>query len=227
MPRWEALDGTIGVYTAPGFGFTTDSLLLADFSRPKPGEACADLGTGCGVIPMTWKSRGKPGPVLAVELQEEGARLAALSAERSGFSGDEVRVVWGDVREYRQVLPRQKLDLIACNPPYYPLGSGKEGEGPRGAARHDGSLTLCDLAAAAKWGLRWGGRLCVCLRTERMAEAMEIFRQNGMEPKRLRLVQSGAEKPPYLFLLECRYGGRPGLSAEPTLILKPGERLFN
>ncbi len=227
MPRWEVLEEDRGVYTSPGFGFTTDSLLLADFSRPKPGETCADLGTGCGVIPVLWKLRGKPGPVLAVELQEEGAVLAAMSAERNGFPNEEFRTVQGDVREYRQVLPRQELDLIACNPPYYPFGSGKEGSGPRSTARHDGSLTLLDLAAAARWGLRWGGRLCVCLRTERMAEAMQVFRQGGIEPKRLRLVQSGEDKPPYLFLLECRYGGKPGLSVEPVLVLKPGGRLFN
>ncbi len=228
--RWEDLGGGVGVWVTKDCGITTDTLLLARFSQPRPGEACADFGTGCGAIPLLWKSQGAFGtgssrPLLAVEIREEAAALCARSVERNGLS-QEIRAVRGDVRRFRELFPPQKLDLVVCNPPYYPLGSGGEGEGPRKTARHEETLTLSDLAAAAKHCLRWGGRLCLCLRTERLAEALELFRGSRLEPKRLRLVQSGPEKAPYLFLLECRRGGKPGLAAEPTLILKPGERLY-
>lgn len=218
--RWERLGNGCGVWTAKSCGFTTDTLLLAAFSQPKPGEACADLGTGCGTIPLLWRARGKPGSVLAVELREEAAELAARSVRENGFS--EIQVVRGDVRDYRNVLPRQALDLAACNPPYYPLGSGAAGSGGRRTARCDETLSLEELAQAAVWSLRWGGRLCFCLRAERLPEAVEVFRRSRLEPKRLRLVQSGPGKAPYLFLMECRYGGRPGLAAEPTLFLSDG-----
>ncbi len=223
--RWEPLGKNCRALVTANHGFNTDTLLLADFSAPRPGEACADLGTGCGVIPLLWRSRGRPGSILAVELQPEAAALAARSVEENGFSA-EIRVVCGDARQYKAVLPHQGLQLIACNPPYYPLGAGAAGEGPRHAARHEETLALGDLANAARYGLRHGGRLCVCLPVERLAEAMERFRQNGLEPKRLRLVQSGPGKPPYLFLLECRRGGKPGLSAEPTLVLTDGGGKF-
>lgn len=219
--RWEALGGGAGVWITKEYGFTTDTLLLAWFARPKAGEACADFGTGCGVIPMLWRSRWQPGSVQAVELQEEAAALAARSVEKNGFS-EKINVLQGDLRECGKFLPPQRLDLIACNPPYYPMGRGEVGDGARRIARHEESLTLGDLTAAARYALRWGGRLCVCLRMERLAEAMTVFRRGRMEPKRLQLVQSGPEKAPYLFLLECRHGGRPGLTAEPTLVLLDG-----
>lgn len=201
--------------------FTTDTLLLADFSMPRPGEACADLGTGCGTIPLLWRMRGRPKSILAVELQREAAELAEKSVAENGFS-QEIKVVCGDVRNYKRIFSHQGFHLMACNPPYYPLGSGYAGEGSRRTARHEESLTLEDLSGVARYGLGWGGRLCMCLPVERMAEAMELFRKSGLEPKRMRLVQSGPEKPPYLFLLECRRGGKPGLAVEPALLLTDG-----
>lgn len=219
--HFEPLGKNCRVLVTAEHRFTTDTLLLADFSMPHPGEACADLGTGCGTIPLLWRLRGKPGLVLAVEFQREAAELAERSVEENGFSR-EIKVVCGDVRQYKEILPHQGFHLMACNPPYYPLGSGCAGEGSRRAARHEESLTLEDLAGAARYGLGWGGRLCVCLPVERLAEAMELFRKSSLEPKRLRLVQSRPEKPPYLFLLECRRGGKPGLSVEATLVLTDG-----
>lgn len=216
--RWENLGNGCGVWTEKACRFTTDTLLLAWFSQPKPGEACADLGTGCGVIPALWKSRGRPGRILALEIRAEAASLAGRSMEKNGFS-ESVRVIPGDVREHRKLLPHQGLDLVACNPPYYPLGSGALAGRERETARHETSMTLEDAAAAARWSLRDGGRFCVCLPAERLTEAMVRFRQNRLEPKRFRLVQSGPKKPPYLFLLECRKGGKPGIFVEPTLLL--------
>ncbi len=197
--------------------FTTDTFLLARFSLPGPGEACADFGTGCGTIPMLWELWGEPGSILAVELCPEAAALAKTSAEENGFSN--LTVLEGDVRDFRAFLSHEGLDLIACNPPYYPAGSGKKGAASRAAARCDETLTLRDLLAAARYGLRFGGRLCLCLPTERMAEALSLFSAGGLEPKRLRLVQSGPRKAPYLFLLECKKGGRAGLAVEPNLVL--------
>ncbi len=222
MARWEPLGNNCGVYVTGEHGFTTDTLLLADFAAPKTAEiSCADFGTGCGIIPLLWKSRGASGTVLAVELQKEAAELAARSVLENGW-GQEIQVIQGDVRQYKEILPHQSLHLIACNPPYYPPGSGAVGNGSRRTARHGETLTLEDLAAAAKYSLRWGGRLCICLPSERLAEALALLRQNGLEPKRLRLVQSGPEKAPYLFLLECKKGGKTGLQAEPVLLLTDG-----
>ncbi len=225
MARWELLGNNCGVYVTGEHSFTTDTLLLADFASPRTADiCCADFGTGCGVIPLLWKSRGAVGRVLAVELQKDAAELAARSVRENGLE-QEIRVIQGDVRQYREILPHQSLHLIACNPPYYPPDSGAVGNGSRRTSRHGENLTLEDLAAAAKYSLRWGGRLCVCLPSERLAETLSLLRQSGLEPKRLRLVQSGPEKAPYLFLLECKKGGKTGLQAEPVLLLTDNAEL--
>ena len=50
--HWEPLTGGARVLVSREHTFGTDAVLLADFSAPRPGELWADLGTGCGVIPL-------------------------------------------------------------------------------------------------------------------------------------------------------------------------------
>ena len=218
---WEPLAPGCQVLVTREHGFSTDTLLLAAFSQPRRGERCADLGTGCGTIPLLWRARGEPGPILAVELQPQAAEQARRSVERSGYNGH-IQVVEGDVRDYKALLPCQGLDRVACNPPYTLPGAGAASPDPqRRAARQGDCFSPEDLAQAARYSLKHRGRLCLCLPVRRLAEALALFPRWDLEPKLLRLVQQRRDKAPYLFLLECRRGGRPGgLEAAPTLLLE-------
>lgn len=198
--------------------FTTDTMLLAHFAAPKRGDVCGDIGTGCGMIPLLWAIRGAPASIFALELQPDAARLAAQSVRENGLE-TAVTIIQGDARDYKALLPHQGFDLLSCNPPYFPQSAGAAGTGARRTARHDHTLTLSDLSALAQYALKDGGRLCVCLPTGRMAEAMALFRAGRLEPKRLRMVQSAPKKPPYLFLLECKKAGKTGLTVEAPLLL--------
>ena len=218
---WEPLAPGCQVLVTREHGFSTDTLLLAAFSQPRRGERCADLGTGCGTIPLLWRARGEPGPILAVELQPQAAEQARRSVERSGYE-QHIQVVEGNVRDYKALLPCQGLDRVACNPPYTLPGAGAASPDPqRRAARQGDCFSLEDLAQAARYSLKHRGRLCLCLPVRRLAEALGLFSRWDLEPKLLRLVQQRRDKAPYLFLLECRRGGRPGgLEAAPTLLLE-------
>ena len=60
-------------------------------------------------------------------------------------------------------------------------------------ARHETACTLADAAAAASRLLKSGGRFCLCLRPERLCDAMDVLRRARLEPKRLRLVSKNAQ----------------------------------
>lgn len=217
--HWEPLGKDLRVLVGSGHSFNTDTLLLADFALPRPGEFCADLGCGCGTIGLLWCRRSAPERVLAVELQKEALALAEASVRENGLE-DKMVLLAGDLREYKGILPHQGLDLAACNPPYFSPGTGAVSRDPqRYTARHGESLSLEQLAEAAGYALRFGGRLCVCLPAVRLSEAVVVFHRHGLEPKRLRLVQQRPGKEPYLFLLECRRGGKTGLRVEETLCI--------
>ena len=217
---WEPLSLGISVLTTPQHTFNTDTILLASFCAPKRQELCADLGTGCGTIPLWWAARSRPKHIWAIELQEQAAEQARCSVERCGLSSL-ISVVQGDIRDLPPVPGMEDLHLISCNPPYQAAGAGIPSQGKQEQlARHEFTCTLEDVAQVARRRLRWGGRLCICQRPQRLADAMVIFREYGLEPKRLRLVQQRPQKAPFLFLLEAKRGGNPGLVVEPTLFIE-------
>lgn len=228
MSGAQQLSDRITVCTSPSHRFGTDAFLLADFARPRRGELACDLGTGCGIIPLIWAMRAEPVPagVWGVELQPEAAALFRESVRRSQLPFP-IFPVEADLRQWAepgQELPEQppagKLHLVSCNPPYFAEHTGgiSRGQAQR-AARHEGSCTLPQVCRAAARLLRYGGRLAICLRPQRLAEAMASFSEAGFAPKRLRFVAKEADTPPWLFLLEGKKGGRPGLQVLPQLNL--------
>ena len=218
----ETLNGRLQVIVSPDHTFGTDAMLLAAFAMPKPRERACDLGAGCGIIPFYWLSRGHRSAA-AVELQPAACDMMRRSAALSGAS-DRLTVIETDLRAEHPALPPGGFDLVTMNPPYTAAGHGIPSESAAGrAARHEETLTLPELAARAARLLNWGGRFCLCMRPDRLPETMRTFSDAGLEPKRLRLVSQCAGRAPWLFLLACRKGGRPGLTVEPELTLKtPG-----
>lgn len=226
--RLEPLAPNCRVIVGDAHTFNTDTILLASFSMPKKGETCADFGSGCGVIPLLWCLRGEPALVSAVEIQPDACSMARRSVALNGME-DRVRIVQEDIRNLRPSGPLgQDLDRIACNPPYKPCGTGIQNrEDGRRIARHEVACSLSDIAGTAARLLRWGGFFDCCMRPERLCETMQVLCACGLEPKRLRLVQQRKQKSPFLFLLEARRGGRPGLTVEPTLLVEAEDGGFS
>ena len=233
FPRWEPLSPQVSVLVSATHRFNTDTVLLAWFSAPRKGDVCADFGTGCGTIPLIWCAKAHSGEgampqkIYAVELQEDACALAAASVAKNGFENT-ICIIHDDINNLEYLHPPRGLDLVACNPPYKPEGTGiKNPHGGLSIARHESACTFAGIAAAAAYQLRWGGRFCCCLRPERLCSAMEDLRRAGLEPKRLRFVQQRPGKAPFLFLLQAARGGKPGLRVEPVLFVEDGAGRFS
>lgn len=207
--------------------FNTDTILLAAFSLPRRGEICADFGTGCGTIPLIWCIRSTPARVYAIEIQQEACDMTRRSAEYNHMEHI-IEVQNLDMKEIPNKKSLQNLDLIACNPPYKAAGTGvmNADESSR-TARHETECSLKDIARAAAFTLRYGGKFCICQRPERLCDVIAELRQTGIEPKKLRFVQQRAEKAPSLFLLEGRRGGKPGLTVSHPLLIEDESGAFS
>ena len=77
-----------------------------------------------------------------------------------------------------------------------------------------------DVCKAAAQLLRFGGRLCLCQRPERLADVLCAMRSAGIEPKRLRFVAKHADTEPWLFLVEGKKGAKPFMRVEPVLAVE-------
>lgn len=212
----EYIDGSLKLIVSASHTFGTDALLLAAFSAPKRSEKVCDFGTGCGIIPFYWLAKGVE-KVNAVEIQPLAIDQLTRSVELN-FLEDKFRIIHTDLRLLTDEMEKGSLDLITMNPPYTAEGHGIISKTAADkTARHETDLTLEELFSTASKFLKFGGRMCICLRPERLAEAITKMKNAGIEPKRLRFVSQKDGKAPWLFLLEGKKGRKSGMIVEKEL----------
>ncbi len=216
--------GGLGVIVSNENRFSTDTILLADFSKPKKHETAIELGAGCGAVSLLWCRGERPRSVTSVEIQPECADMLSRSVEYNNLQ-NVIHVVQGDLRDLSGKARYGSFDVAAVNPPYKVKGTGLlNADERKSTARHELMCTLDDITAAAARLLRFGGRFCICQRPERLCDVLMSMRQADLEPKRLRMVQQRNGKAPKLFLAEGRRGGkRGGLVTLPALIIESAE----
>ncbi len=200
-----------------GYRYSLDPILLARFVDLKKGSRVVDLGTGCGILPLLLARLSDSPSLIGLELQPELAARAVRNVELNGLS-DRVRILRGDIRNIKDILPVGCADLVVSNPPYRQPDSGRiSPSDERAAARHELAGGLADFIAAASWLLKNGGNFAVVYLVERLSELMTVMVGAGIEPKRLRMVYPHQGEVAKMVLLEGRKGGHPGLQVEKPL----------
>lgn len=212
--------GELQLIVSPSHTFGTDALLLADFANVKNHQKVCDFGTGCGIIPFYWLREHSPKELWAVEIQAKACDQLRRSMQLSAPAAD-IHLLHTDLREIKGMIPAGSLDVVTMNPPYTAEGHGILcDDAARKTVRSEMSGTLSEICSAAKYALTFGGSFCICLRPERLSEAMYALHEADLEPKRLRFVHKKSTDVPWLFLLEGKRGRKPGLQVEKPLYLQ-------
>ncbi len=216
--RKEYLGSGITAFVSDDHGFGTDAVLLADFASPGSKSVCCDLGSGCGIIPLLWCKK-ETGKITAVEISE---KASAQIKEAITFNSLENRIelLNCDLRELKGKLLFGSYNIVTMNPPYTAVGAGIiSSSSADKIARHGTECTLDDVCKAGSSLLNFGGKLCMCIRPERMVELFNYMQKYSIEPKRIRFVSKRPETAPWLVLAEGRRGGKSGLRVEPELFV--------
>lgn len=219
MLRLEDLQReNIKVYQDDGlYCFTSDAILLSEFARVKKGDTVADFCAGCGIVGFNLYSLNANliDSVTLFEMQKPLYELSQKSIEYNNLGKKFVAV-----NAKLQELGTQyagKFSLITCNPPYMAIGRGFKDEKDHIAiCRAEVELSLSELVCAISTALKFGGRVNLVHRADRLAEVIYELKSHGIEPKRLQFV-NGGKKEPYLFLLEGVKGGKSGLTVHNSI----------
>lgn len=201
------------------FRFGMDAVLLADFTRLRPRERAADMGTGTGILPLLLSQKEEDCTFDAFEIQPDMADMAQRSVRLNRLE-ERIRVHAADMRTAWQIIGRETMHAVVCNPPY-----GKRGgtltnpESSVRLARHETDCTIEDVAASCAAVLRTHGRLSIVFPAQRMLELLDALRQCRLEPKRIRMVCAHVDKPPYLVMVEAMKNARPQLLWLPPLVV--------
>ena len=209
---YEKLSDNIYVCISTEHRFGTDAFLLADFAKARHKDIAADFCSGNGIAALLLERDYYPKRIYALEIQKKAYDQLCLSVEKSKTAGEIIPVL-GDLKDFKS---NEELDLIICNPPYKADGAGiKNDTESSSIARHEVLCNIDDICLSASRNLKFGGRLCVCNRPERLCDIMVAMRNNNLEPKRVRFVSKNKSTAAWLVLVEGKKGSKPFMRVEP------------
>ena len=216
---FEKLTDKIFVCASKNHRFGTDAFLLADFSAYRKKDKVCDLGTGCGIIPLIMQKKMPPEIIYAVDIQEDAVEQLKMGMDKSEIRN--IIPVHADLKELWKNAPVGQLDLVTCNPPYKAANAGIESSlTAQKIARHEVLCNINDVCHAGERLLKFGGRLCICNRPERLSDVIYAMKKNNIEPKRLRFVSKNADEAQWLFLIEGKKGSKPFMKVEPQMYIR-------
>ncbi len=212
------MDGLKIVQDTNLYRFTSDSVLLSKFARAKNGDNVADFCAGCGIVAFHFYAlnRAKKSGLQCTlfELQSSLLSLAKKTAAYNGFTN--FSFVEGRLQDMAEEY-RERFSLVLCNPPYERGGFENESY-EKAICRKEITLTLDEIARAAAFALKYGGRIAMLHRADRVAEVCCALRAVRIEVKKMQFVAGRYGAKPYLVMIEGVKGGRPSCEVSPTLI---------
>jgi tRNA1Val (adenine37-N6)-methyltransferase len=238
LPVEESLDALCGHFRIyqlkKGHRFSTDDLLVAWYgtSWTPSARRVLDLGSGIGTVGMiaAWRLQGAE--FVTVEAQEASVALARKSIAFNGLR-ERYEIRQGDFRDPGVLRVDEQFDLVLGSPPYFPLGSGVEGDHPQKVAcRFEVRGTVKNYCEVAARHLASGGVFnCVfpVNPSEQRARVIEGAREAGLVVVRERPVVLREGEPPLLGVFVMMRAGDlpPGFRKsgweEPALVIRKSD----
>ena len=201
--------------------FTLDSVLIGDFVKiNRKSKKILDIGTGCGIIALILANRSKA-EIVGIELQEIMADIAKENVQNNELE-DRVKIMQGDIKNYREIFKRDEFDIVVTNPPYFEF-KGDINQindlDQLAKARHNVDLSLEEIVEASAFVLKNGGSFNMVFRVERLVEVFEIMRKYRLEPKRLTNIFTKRDGESKICLIEGVKDGDKGLKVENPIFV--------
>ncbi len=200
------------------YRFTSDSVLLSKFARAKNGDTVADFCAGSGIVAFHFYAVNREQKTgLSFTLFELQKPLSALSEKTATYNEfDNFSFVCGRLQDMEEKY-REKFSLVLCNPPYEKGGFDNE-QYEKAICRKEITLNLNEIVQAAAFALKYGGRIAMLHRADRVAEVCCALKKGNIEVKRMQFVAGRDGAKPYLVMIEGVKGGKPACEVLPTLV---------
>ncbi len=211
------LDGLKIVQDTRLYRFTSDSVLLSRFAKAKKRDVVADFCAGSGIVAFHFYALNKQVEGLKFtlfELQSELSELSKKTATYNDFTN--FAFEQGRLQDMKKTY-HEAFSLVLCNPPYE-RGGFENDDYAKAICRKEITITLKEIAVAAAYALKYGGRLCMLHRADRLAEVCYTLHEVGIEVKKIQFVGGRYATKPYLVMVEGVKGGKPCCEILPTIV---------
>ncbi len=235
VPADETLDAISGHFRVfqlgKGHRFSTDDVLTAWYgtSWAASAQRVLDLGSGVGSVGMMAAWRLPGARVVTVEAQDESVRLARKSAKYNGLV-PRYEIRHGDFRDAGVLESGERFDLVLGSPPYFPLGTGVEGDHPQKVAcRFELRGDIADYARVAAAHLQPGGLFACVFPDEQRQRVEDAAKAASVSIVRRRPIVFREGEPPLVALFGMMRDGdlptamRGRTWVEPPLVIRSAD----
>ena len=198
-----------------GYGFTQDSVLLANLATLTASDKVLDLGCGSGVLGFLALTKKHVRSVTGLEVQQEVADMCRKSIELNGLQ-DRFTVLTGDVSDFKTHLKHGEFSKVLCNPPYFKQVPATD---ERLAGRQETTATLADFVKAAAFALKYGGELWIVLKVDRLSALFGALGENKLEPKLMWLIYPKPSLDVDTVIVKAKKGGKVGLETKTLFVM--------
>ena len=198
------------------FPLSTDSIALSSFAKLPKNARVLDLGAGCGTLGMLLCAAHPDCTVTGIEI-DPIAHEGALKNAAANKITDRYSSICADLCDIEAQLKAGHYHICISNPPYFTAGPASKAL-PQ--ARQEQCCTLEDLFRVAERALQWGGDFFLVHKPERLAEICACGSRHNLEAKVLQLLRHKKEGPIALILVQCRKGGKPGLTIQEQALFE-------
>ncbi len=199
------------------FCFGVDAVLLSHFAKDTPANTAVDLCSGNGIVGILLAGKTDTEKIYCVEVQGRAASLARRSVILNNLQ-DRIEIIEDNLNNCFAYIPKASVDVVTCNPPYIAASGGLENKtDEKNIARHEILCTLDDVIRVSADMLRFGGKLFLVHKPERLVDIFCTMRAYGIEPKRVQFVHPQPCKKANIVLVEGARGGGAELRMMPPL----------
>ena len=211
------LDGLKIIQKTNGYGFTSDSVLLANFVKTKKTDTCVEIGAGSGIISVLVCYKEKPKKIISFEVQNNASLLAIRNVELNNMQNN-IEVINDKVQSFKNYFEDGGVDVVFSNPPYFKFDKNVCGEKEEKViSRFDKLLSVDDFFKFSSKMLKFGGKLYFIHSSQRLDECFVSMKKYNLSPKRMYFVFPNKNKNSTVFLCEAVKGGKEGLIVMPPL----------
>lgn len=209
------------------YSFSTDPILLVNFSKIGDASLVVDFCCGSGVIPMLIAGKSKCPSIVGVEIQNVFVDMANRSICLNELQS-RVKIINDKVQNIGKYLKNGSVDIVFCNPPYNKANSSLMGDDYSiNICKHEIEVTIEEIISNASQLLKDRGAFFLVHQTKRMDEIFVVMKKYKLTPKLVRCVHSNIGSDSHIFLVQAVKNAKEGMKILPPLIINNKDGSYN
>lgn len=205
------IDGLKILQSSEEYCFTSDSVILANLVKASAKDKVLDLCSGSGIIATLIAAKTKAKEITGIEIQPGLADRANRSVSFNNLES-RIKIFCMDAKDAARKLGHGSQDIVVCNPPYYRLGEGEmSNKSEIAICRHEVAITLKEIIEVSSKVLKYGGKLYIISKADRLSELICLLAHNKLEPKTLYSIQPAKNKAVDTVIVIAKHKGEGGL----------------